>query len=151
DVTIDIDALLLPTADRTETLASGKLDKLALGDEKAYQKAIVDRKLFSEYEPPKAQARAEAPRPKNSVDMAKFATVTGIIEEDDEPQIWVLVKTTGEMLKLHEGEDFAVGDIKCKVLKIGVRSAVITAEGKTVKVAVGDNLRDATPVQTDDL
>jgi hypothetical protein len=101
--------------------------------------------------PPRAQAaKIEAPK-RQPLDMAKYATVTGIVEQNDEPQIWVLVKTTGELLKLREGDDFTVGDLKFKVLKIGVRDAVITAEGKKVQVSVGDNLRDATPMPTEEL
>ncbi len=151
EVSIEIEALLLPGADRRDKLSTEKLDKLTLGDVAAYQKAIGERNLFSEYTPPHAQvAKAEPPK-RQPVDVAKFATVTGIVEQNDEPQIWVLVKTTGELLKLHEGEDFTVGDLKCKVVKIGVRNAVITAEGKNVQVSVGDNLRDATPLPVDEL
>jgi hypothetical protein len=150
EVNIDIEALLLPSADRRDKLGSEKLDHLALGEVSAYEKAIADRNLFSEYIPPHAVAKTEAPKRQN-VDPAKFATVTGIIEQNDEPQIWVLVKTTGEMLKLREGDDFTVGDLKCKVLKIGVRDAVLTTEGKKVQVSVGDNLRDATPMPADEL
>jgi hypothetical protein len=151
EVTIEIEALLLPGADRRDKLSTEKLDKLALGNVGAYEKAIGDRNLFSEYTPPRAQVAKVEPPKRQPVDVAKFATVTGIVEQNDEPQIWVLVKTTGELLKLHEGEDFTVGDLKCKVVKIGVRNAVITAEGKKVQVSVGDNLRDATPLPADEL
>lgn len=150
DVTIDIEALLLPGADRRDKLSSERLDQLSLGDVTAYEKTIGGRDLFSEYVPPHT-VRAEPPRRTQTVDVAKYATVTGIIDQDDQPQIWVLVKTTGELLKLHEGDDFTVGDLKCKVLKIGVRDAVITTEGKKVQVSVGDNLRDATPMPAADL
>jgi hypothetical protein len=150
DVTIDIEALLLPGADRHDKLSNEKLDQLALGDVKNYEKIVDDRNLFSAYVPPHAQApRVEARRPP-AVDAAKYATVTGIIEQDDQPQVWVLVKTTGELLKLHEGEEFVVGNVKCKVLKIGVRDAVITTEGKLVQVSIGDNLREGTPVPAED-
>jgi hypothetical protein len=151
EVNIEIEALLLPGADRRDKLSSQRLDHLSLGDIAAYEKATGDRNLFSEFVPPKAQVvKAEAPK-RQPLDVAKYATVTGIIEQNDEPQIWVLVKTTGELLKLREGDDFTVGDLKCKVLKIGVRDAVITAEGKKVQVSVGDNLRDATPMPAEEL
>jgi hypothetical protein len=150
DVTIDIEALLLPGADRRDKLSSERLDQLSLGDVTAYEKTIGGRDLFSEYVP-QHTVRVEPPRRTQTVDVAKYATVTGIIDQDDQPQIWVLVKTTGELLKLHEGDDFTVGDLKCKVLKIGVRDAVITTEGKKVQVSVGDNLRDATPMPAADL
>jgi hypothetical protein len=151
ELTIEIEALLLPGADRRDKLSSEKLDQLSLGDVAAYEKAIGGRNLFSEYVPPHAQAvKVEAPK-RQPIDAAKYAMVTGIVEQNDEPQIWVLVKTTGEMLKLREGDDFTIGDLKCKVLKIGVHDAVITTEGKKVQVSVGENLRDATPMPSDEL
>jgi len=150
DVTIDIEALLLPGADRKDKLSNEKLNQLALGDVKTYEKAIDDRNLFSEYVPPRQRAEPTRPRSSPPIDVAKFATVTGIVEQDDQPQVWVLVKTTGELLKLHEGEEFTVGNVKCKVLKIGVRDAVITTEGKLVQVFIGDNLREGTAVPAED-
>ena len=86
-----------------------------MGDVSEYEKTIGGRKLFSEYVPIKA-VTAEI-KPKNRFDAAKYATVTGIIEQNDQPQIWVLVKTTGELLKLSEGDEFTVGDLKCKVVR----------------------------------
>lgn len=53
DVTIEIEALLLPGADRNDKLSSQRLDQLPLGNVAAYEKAISDRKLFSEYLPPR--------------------------------------------------------------------------------------------------
>jgi hypothetical protein len=151
EVTIEIEALLLPGADRHDKLSTEKLEQLPLGNVAAYEKIIGGRNLFSEYVPPHAQvARAEARRPP-AVDVAKLTTITGIVDQDDRPQIFVYVKTTGELLKPHEGDDFTVGDLKCKVLKIGVRDAVITVDGKKVQVSLGDNLRDATPVPAEDL
>ncbi|HZZ27391.1 MAG TPA: hypothetical protein VFE46_05225 [Pirellulales bacterium] len=150
DVTINIEALLMPGADRKDRLATEKLDRLALGDAKAYEKVIDDRSLFSEYVP--RQQRTEGPRQRTppAVDVAKFTTVTGVTEQDDQSLVWVLVKTTGQLMQLHEGQEFNVGDVKCKVMKIGVRDAVFAMDGKQVQVHYGDNLRDGTPVQLDD-
>ena len=42
-----------------------------------------------------------------------------------------------------EGEEFTVGDMKCKVVRIGLHDAVLDSDGKKKQVFVGDNLRDA--------
>ncbi len=148
-VDMDIVALSLPTAGRTDALGQDKTNRLALADLAAYEKAISERNLFAEYVA-KSNVVKTAPKPA-SVDPAKFAEVTGITEQNDSPQLWVLEKTTGKLLKLKEGDEFTVGDLTCKVVHIGTREAVLTTEGKTVQVKLGDNLRDATPVPADEL
>ncbi len=118
---------------------------------------IVGRNLFAEYVPPRppvAERRPDPPRrdpPKPSFDQAKHATVTGIIEQDNQPQLWVLVKTTGELLKLSEGEEFSVGELKCKVIRINLRDAELATGDKHFVVKLQDNLRDAATTKSGEL
>ena len=62
DVVLEIEALVLPTADRTDELAEKPLKQLARGDTTAYQKVIGGRNLFAEYKPPQAASRRASPR-----------------------------------------------------------------------------------------
>jgi hypothetical protein len=157
DLKLTVEALILPGADRTDKLSSEKSDRLVLGNLAAYEKAIVGRNLFAEYTPPRppvAERRADPPRPQPkppAFDQAKHATVTGIVEQGDQPQLWVLVKTTGELLKLAEGEEFSVGDLKCKVVRIGLRDAELTTGEKHFVVKLQDNLRDAAATKSGEL
>ncbi len=154
DVTIDVEALRLPGADRSNQLNLEKSGRLKLASAGEYEKVIGDRKVFVAYSPPRERRPEPPPRVASTTpkfDIAKFAKVTGITEDNDRPQIWVSVQTTGQLLKLTEGEDFTVGDIKCKVVRIGTRDAVVNVEGKTKQVKLEDNLRDAVEVPEGEL
>jgi hypothetical protein len=151
-VDMEIYALVLPGADRRDTLLEEKADKLALGGMGDYEKKIADRKLFSEYTPPPRNNVAERnTSPKPAADPAKFAVVTGFVEENDRPEIWVLQQLSGTRLTLQEGDEFNIGDSKFKVVRIGNREAVLLADGKPIQVRLGGNLRDAPPAPDDEL
>jgi hypothetical protein len=154
ELTIDVEAMQLPGADRPDKLNLEPSNRLKLANQGAYEKTIGDRNLFVAYTPPRTdRVKTEPPKTvtKQPFDIAKFAKVTGIVEDNNRPQIWVSVQTNGELLKLTEGEDFTVGDVQCKVVKIGVRDAVVTVAGKQKQVKLEDNLRDAAEMPTDEL
>ncbi len=154
DLKIVVEALQIPGADRADKLNLEPSNRLKLANQGAYEKTIGDRNLFVAYTPPRPPREASRPSPpaaKPTFDVAKYAKVTGITEDSDRPQIWVFVQTTGELLKLNEGEDFTVGDVPCKVVKIGVRDAVVTVAGKQKQVKLEDNLRDAAEVPEGEL
>ena len=153
-VIIDIEALQIPGADRTDKLNLEKTDRLKLADLAAYENVIGNRSLFADYTPPppvRVPRDPVGPKPTPKFDVAKFATITGIVEADDKPQLWIRIKTTGDQLKLSEGDDFKVGDEECKVISIGTRDAVVSVAGKNKKVHLEDNLRDAAEVPDDSL
>jgi hypothetical protein len=152
DVTIDIEALVIPGADRKDKLNKEPANKLLLADLAAYQKLIGERNLFAEYTPPVARREVAKTEPvKQAFDVVKYATVTGIIEDNSRPQLWVRVKTTDQMLKLSEGDEFTVGDVQCKVVSIGVREAIVNVGGKRKQVHLADNLRDAIELPAEEL
>jgi hypothetical protein len=152
DVMIEVQALIVPGADRSDRLNLEPSKKLQLADAAAYQKLIGGRNLFAEYTPPPA-VREHRPEPvvKPTFDVAKYATVTGIIEDNSKPQLWLRVKTTGQTLRLSVGEEFTVGDVQCKVESIGGRDAVVTVAGKRKQVHLEDNLRDAVELPSEEL
>ena len=75
--------------------------------------------------------------------MAKFAFVTAILESDGKPQIWITVRTTGQMLKLGEGDTFTVGGLTGSVTSIDARKAELAIAGKRLVVSLGDSLKEA--------
>ncbi len=161
DIQLSVEALVLPGAKRQDSLSGAPSGRLALPDLAAYESAIVKRNLFAEYVPPPpprppiVERRPEPPRPapppKPSFDDAKYAKLTAILEQDGLPQVWVMLQTKGETLRLFEGDDFRVGELKCRVLKIGLRDAEFDVGGKRMLATLGDSLREAVALPAGDL
>ena len=58
-------------------------------------------------------------------------------------QAWINVRTTGETLRVHEGDDVKVGALKGKVESIEPRLLVIkTDDEKPLRVQLGHSLRE---------
>ncbi|MCC7087067.1 MAG: hypothetical protein IT427_18865 [Pirellulales bacterium] len=144
---LKIEALILDGTSRTDSLNSAKSNRLAFGDLQAYEKSIVGRDLFTEYKPPPPPPRREdvvrQPPPPPVFDKAKYATLTGIVEKGNRPQLWISVKTTGERLVVSEGEEFTVGKLTCKVVRIDLRDAELAISDRHFVLKLQDNLRDA--------
>src|SRR5262249_8546386 len=117
DVKIYIEAIALRNVDREHQLNIATNKQLSLGNLKAYQSAIADRNMFSEYTLPRERTQ----QPRNTTppfDVSKFTEVTGITTQpNDERLLWVNVKTTGDKFYLKEGDEFTVGGVKYKVVK----------------------------------
>jgi hypothetical protein len=157
-INMRIEAIILSRTTRTDSLNKDKSDRLAFGDLAAYEKAIVGRNLFAEYKPPPPPVQerprvVETPRPppKPAFDHAKHAEITGIVGQGDQSQLWLRVKTTDEEFKLAEGEEFSVGDMKCKVIRIGLREAELATGDRHFIMRLRDNLRDAATAKSSDL
>ncbi|MFW6171562.1 MAG: Ig domain-containing protein, partial [Planctomycetota bacterium] len=85
-------------------------------------------------EPP---PREDPPPSKPAFDEAKHAFVTGIVEMGDQRQVWVTIRTAGELLKLNEGDHFEVGSKAGRVLKVHARHVEILSEGTVYMVPFG--------------
>ena len=140
DLTITIEALSLPDADRTNQLAEGNSGRLADRTLDDYTETIVERDLFARYRPEPPRARDQRPDPE--VDPTRFAFVSGWID-DGAPQVWINLRTEGKVLKLGEGEDFRVGQQRYKILRIRSRSVELESDGRRISVAFGHNLQEA--------
>lgn len=151
-----ISALVLPEADRESELSQDAPDPLG-GRAAASYAAIAERKLFEPYvpPPPPVVAREERPRPEPprppAFNVAAHAVVTAILGVGDSPEAWVNVRTTGETLKLSEGDDFKVGTLSGKVVRINGRAMEFTSGGKRHYVALGDSLAKAVVVPDEEL
>lgn len=144
DVSLRVEALILPGATHTDTLAQGHSDRLALASLEEYRNNLVDRNLFAAYQPPRPErpvqvAQYEA-QPK--FDDAQHAYVTGIIESEGKLQAWITVRTTGEVLRLSEGDELKVGLLEGRIVSIGPRALVLQTGDEKVQVKLGHSLRE---------
>lgn len=139
DVFLSIEALALPAADRTDALNAAPAERLALADLEAYRKIIVERNLFAPYSPPPI-AKKDGPE----FDAARHAFLTAVLESGGRPQAWLNVRTSGELMKLHEGDTFKVGPLNGTITKITIspRAIEYEADGRRRRVPLGKSLRD---------
>ena len=148
-VTVLIEALSLPGADRADKLSSEPMKRLAAADVASYQKAIAGRKCVAPSAPPRPPVLVETgpgPPPPPSpppFDHSKYIFVTAITEQDGKPQVWLKARTTDEKFTLHEGEKFRVGSVEGKVVRIGQREVEIEIDGKPRVVPLGASLGKA--------
>jgi hypothetical protein len=129
ELALAIEALVLPTADRADKLASGTSKRLA-SDELAAYRPIVDRNLFG-------QVAA-------GLDPADFAYLTAILMVDGTPQAWVTVRTTGQILKLRPGDNFEVGQFRGSIVEINSPDIIIDADEEHWLLTLGEKLSQAT-------
>lgn len=145
ELSFTIEALVLPGADRKDTLNEESGDRLVHATLAAYQDPIVQRNLFAEYvppQPPRPTVQAESPPPE--FDPAKFAVLTAIIENGADSQVWINVRTSGELLKLRQGDKLQVGKFQATVTHIDAGGVELETEGKRRVLALGKTLPQAT-------
>jgi hypothetical protein len=119
-------------------LADSKLDD--------YRRAIAERNFFAPYKPPPPTTQGPGSPGPPKFDPCKYAYLTGIVGVNDQPEVWLIGRTTGKKYTLREGDTFEVGDVSAKVIRINHRDAEIEFEGKRWLVPMGDNLREAKPL-----
>jgi len=146
-VTLRVEALILPGATNTDKLPEGTSDRLKLASADEYRQELVDRNLFSVYTPPRpAQStnlvKQEKPPGPPPFDAAKHAYVTGIVQTGGRLQAWITVRTTGEVLRLFEGDELKVGLLEGRILSIAPRMVVVQAGDEKLQVELGHSLRE---------
>ena len=140
-LTLKIEALILPGAERTDALNDGESDSLIEADLSSYTEAIVTRNLFAPY--------TEAPPATPDSDEAKEAVITAIVRDEGGWQAWVQIKT-GKVLRLHEGDPFEVGSLSGTITRISRREVVFQADGRQRLAKPGKSLADAIELAEDD-
>ena len=157
-LTMVVEALALPNAPSGSLTERASSQRLALSTRDAYEKLIVSRNVFVPYTPPppvrppykapevKAPPRIPTPPPPPRFDDSKFAFLTAILNEGDEAEVWVLVRTTGKLHKLHHGDSVEVGQFKGTITRIGKYDIEITTGGQRLLIALGNSLRDSAPL-----
>ena len=86
-----------------------------------------------------------------SFDPATQAFITGVVEVNGRPEIWVKVRTTGELLKLHEGDRIQVGEFDGVVQKIHRKAIAIQRGEKQVFLKQGQSLAQAAELNADEI
>jgi hypothetical protein len=76
-------------------------------------------------------------------DYAKFTILTTIMEVSGRGEVWLHVRPTGQMVILHEGDQFEIGSAKGTVAQIGEYDFSFDFEGKRRRLAKGELLEQA--------
>lgn len=93
--------------------------------------------------PPPEPVAAKPTKRKLDFDPARHTILTGIIGNDDRREIWLTVRTTGEIQKLHAGDKVNIGSIEGEVGEIGENAFELINEGKHLQVNLGEHLLQA--------
>jgi hypothetical protein len=120
--------------------AKGEFEIVVYATDAGMPPREVSQKIKIEVtDPPPPEA---PPPPRPSFDTAKYAFVTGIIQENERPEVWIMNRTEGKRLRLNEGDDFEVGEFQGKVRRIRAKSVEIISEGDVISVGIGQSLSD---------
>ncbi len=129
--------------------------EIAARDDAFPPRVSREKLIVTVTDPPPPTPREDPPPPKLGFDNAKHTVLTGVIEVGGAGEVWLLIRPTAQMLKLHEGDTFEIGSIKGTVREIGFNEFVYESSakenrGKRLKVARGEILEQATqlPVET---
>ena len=96
-------------------------------------------------DPPPPPVAADPPKKKLDFDNAKFTFVTAIVDAGGRLEAWLTIRTTGQVLKLHEGDKVNIGSIEGKLEKIDSGLIEIATPEKRLVVFLGDNLLQNRP------
>ncbi|MBN2476169.1 MAG: hypothetical protein JXB62_16270 [Pirellulales bacterium] len=164
---ITIEALSLPEV-TAKMLSAEPAKRLDLPKKEDYLRTVVRRKLeeavdgrqdryldtgglfagFVPYRPPPppvAPRNDPPPEPRPpGFDTTKHTYVTATLETSGKPEVWLNVRTTGEKLKLFEGDPFEIGEVTGSIVQIEPRFVVVEIEGQRFRVKLGDSLGQGT-------
>ena len=73
-----------------------------------------------------------------------FAYLTAILDVEGTHEAWFRIFTTGEVLKLHVGESFEVGQFRGRIAEIDSLDVVIDSEAERWLMTLGESLSQAT-------
>jgi len=130
-LSLAIEALALPSADRIDTLTAETADRLAFDTLEDYR-GIAERNLFGV---------------SGLVDPVDHAYLTAINYVDGEPKAWFTLRTETDpdrsLVKLGVGESLQVGHFRGTVIDIDPEDVILQAAGQRWLVAVGESLAEA--------
>lgn len=132
DVGLSIEALALPNADRETELTSVVSQRLALTDVNNYQ-LIAQRNFFGTGSTESAW--------KQVVLSAVTSDVHGVGEA------WFTVGTDSQTRILQLGQSLSLPALEVRVVALEETIATISIDGRLYKIAIGQNLAEAVPVE----
>lgn len=141
DVVFSVEALALPDADRSDQLPDKPDKPLLVADASDYAKAIAGRNIFAPYRKPDPPSPPPPDPPK--FDPAKYVYLSAIVMVANEPEAWVINRTSGDRIKLRPGDEIRAGDYRGVVQRIGLKEVEIEFGGDRWLLPLGDNLRNA--------
>jgi hypothetical protein len=74
----------------------------------------------------------------------QFTYLTAITEARGEREAWISIRTTGELVKLREGDEFSVKGFEGTVREIRENAMIYSAGGKQYTVALGNHFEQST-------
>ncbi len=90
--------------------------------------------------PPVTTPSAPAEEIPKGLDDARFTYVIAAIDISGEPQVWLQVRTRGELLKLRVGDPVKIGSIDGVISRIDARGFEFQADGLSQAVRLGEPL-----------
>jgi hypothetical protein len=117
----------------------GEFEILVYATDSGLPHREVSQKIYVEVtDPPPPDDTPPPP----SFDTARYAFVTGIIQKNEQFEVWIMNRTEGKRLRLFEGDEFEVGQFQGKVQRIRSKSVEITSEGDVISVGIGQSLSE---------
>ncbi|MEE8451610.1 MAG: hypothetical protein V3R99_06830 [Thermoguttaceae bacterium] len=159
-LSIIIEALSMPQADRPDTLSKEPSERLELAELEDYVEAIVKRQLdeeqdpvdgglFVAYRPPAPPYEPPPPTPDPlkppEFDPTTQTFLTAVVGVGGRPQAWLFIRSSNKTLKYYEGDEFEIGPIRGTVARIDVRQVELQVRGRSVLLALNDNLNESLP------
>jgi hypothetical protein len=135
DISLVIEALILPDADRNDRLSTERSTRLASEGLSDYR-VLVERDFFG-------QGSA------GEYDDADFAQLTAITDVDGLPEAWFKLQTSGQVVRLGEGEEFQIGQFRGVVAEIRSPDLVVSSDNQRWLLTLGENLSQATALPAD--
>lgn len=147
DVSITVEALMLPQAKTSQRLRNIPARTIAITDaESQTLRDITQRNLFVAWSPPPPTGPTgpTTPPPPNVFDHSPYCFIGSILEVDGKPQVWVDVRTEGKQFKLYEGDMFRLGGVRCFIKKIDFdnRKVDVEAAGGMYTIKSGNSFAE---------
>lgn len=131
DISLSIEALILPGAEQSEVLSEQTADRLAFERLQEYQPIVV-RNLFG--------GGAAA-------DPTDQTYLTGIHAVNGEPEAWFTLRYQTDperaVVKLRRGQRLVIGQFQAQVVEIAEDDVILEADGEHWLVGLGENLGEA--------
>jgi len=102
--------------------------------------------------PPPPEPVASVERPKLTFDDAKHTYVSGITSNArGQWELWLTVRTTGQVLRLKQGDRISVGSVQGVVSRISERDVVVETDERKLLVSKGENLLEGDELPANDI
>lgn len=147
EVRMTVEALVLPGAEPSEKLSAATSRRLAWDDLSSYASVIVDRNVLAEYQPPPPPRRETpraAPRPEPpAFDPSRYTLLSAVVGVGPTREAWFIVRTTGEVLRVKQGELLEVGPMQVKIAAIADHSVLLETPSGQQELMLGQRVSDA--------